>query len=104
MENFMARMHNPPHPGAVLKEWLEGIEVKQAAESLGISRVTLSRVLNEAAGISAEMDIRLSRALGTSSGFWLGMQIDHDLWHTEKHFKGKVRRIERPEVDAEAAA
>lgn len=98
----MARMHNPPHPGAVLKVWLEGVEVKQAAKSLGVSRVTLSRVLNEAAGVSAEMDIRLSRALGTSSGFWLGMQNDYDLWHTEKHFKGRVRRIARPDVEADA--
>lgn len=86
-------MHNPPHPGEVLREWLADITVTDAAERLGVTRVALSRVLNGAAGISAEMDIRLSKALGTSPGTWYGMQASFDLWHAQKSFRGKVRPI-----------
>jgi addiction module HigA family antidote len=90
----MAQMHNPPHPGEVLREWLDGIEVTQAAKSLGVTRVTLSRLMNEAAGVSAEMDLRLSKALGTSPGLWLGMQSAYDLWKARKTAKlGRVTRI-----------
>ena len=60
------QMHNPPHPGEVLREWLEGVTVTDAAERLGVTRAALSRVLNGAAGISPEMDLRLHKALGTT--------------------------------------
>ncbi len=86
-------MHNPPHPGEVLREWLADITVTDAATRLGVTRAALSRVLNGAAGIGAEMDIRLSKALGTSPGTWYGMQASFDLWHAQKHFRGKVRAI-----------
>ena len=86
-------MHNPPHPGEVLREWLADITVTEAAERLGVTRVALSRVLNGAAGISAEMDVRLSKALGTSLGTWYGMQASFDLWHARKGFRGKVKPI-----------
>ena len=86
-------MHNPPHPGEVLREWLDGVTVTDAAKRLGVTRVALSRVLNGAAGISAEMDIRLSKALGTSPGAWYGMQASFDLWHAQKSFRGKVQPI-----------
>ena len=49
-------MHNPPHPGEVLREWLEGVTATDAAARLGVTRVAFSRILNGAAGISAEMD------------------------------------------------
>ena len=62
----MNTMHNPPHPGEVLREWLEGVTVTDAAERLGVTRAALSRVLNGGAGISPEMDLRLSKALGTT--------------------------------------
>jgi addiction module HigA family antidote len=87
------RMHNPPHPGLVLREWLDAMTVTDAAARLGVSRVTLSRVLNGAAAVSAEMDVRLSKALGTSLGFWLRLQSEFDLWHAARAFKGRVRRI-----------
>lgn len=86
-------MHNPPHPGEVLREWLDGVSVTAAAERLGVTRVALSRVLNGAAGISAEMDVRLSKALGTSPGTWYGMQASYDMWQAQKHFRGKVQPI-----------
>ena len=63
----MSRMHNPAHPGAVLKEWLADVSITQAAEHLGITRAYLSRILNEHASISADMALRLSVLLGTSA-------------------------------------
>ena len=62
------RMHNPPHPGLVLREYLVETTVSTAAAHLRVTRVTLSRVLNGKAGISAAMALRLAAALGTSSG------------------------------------
>jgi len=89
----MAAMHNPPHPGEVLREWLAEITVTEAARRLGVTRVALSRVLNGAAGVSADMDIRLSKALGTTPGVWFGMQADYDLWHAQRRFRAKVQPI-----------
>jgi len=63
----MTRMHNPPHPGEVLCEYLGDMPVTVAATHLHVNRVTLSRVLNGASGISADMAIRLGQAFGTSA-------------------------------------
>ena len=79
----MSNMHNPPHPGEVLREWLTEITVTEAAARLGVTRAALSRVLNGAAGISAEMDLRLAKALNTTPGLWLAMQGDYDLWQAQ---------------------
>lgn len=80
----MSRMHNPPHPGAVLREWLpEGMTVTDAAANLHIARVTLSKILNGSAGISADMALRLSKWFGTSPDMWLGLQTQYDLWQAE---------------------
>ncbi len=77
----MFEMHDPAHPGEVLREYLpEAMTVREAAERLGVSRQALSAILNGRAGISAEMDLRLSKALGTTPGFWLRMQMQRDLW------------------------
>lgn len=73
-------MHNPAHPGAVLKEWLADVSITQTAEHLGITRAYLSRILNEHASISADMALRLSVLLGTSADMWLNMQSAYDLW------------------------
>jgi addiction module HigA family antidote len=89
----MALMHNPPHPGEVLRDWLEGHTATEAAGKLGVSRVTLSRILNGAAGVSAEMDLRLSQALGTTPGLWLKMQGEYDLVLAKRSFRGKVSKI-----------
>lgn len=81
------RMFDPPHPGQVLRELcLEplGISVTDAARSLGVSRKTLSAILNGRAGISPMMAIRLSQALDTSAESWLNQQIQYDLWKAEK--------------------
>ncbi len=91
------KMHNPPHPGEVLRELcLEplGLSITRAAEALGVSRKTLSAILNERAGISPEMAIRLSKAFGTSAESWLNQQVQYDLWVTEKSLgKIKVKRL-----------
>ena len=84
------RMHNPPHPGEVIKSLcLEplGLTVTQAAEGLGVSRKTLSAILNGRSGISPEMAVRLSIAFGTSAESWLNHQVQHDLWHAERRRK-----------------
>ena len=84
------RMHNPPHPGEVVRALcLEplGLSVTEAAKALGISRKTLSSILNGRAGISPEMAVRLSIAFGTSAESWLNQQTQHDLWHAEQRRK-----------------
>lgn len=86
-------IHNPLHPGEVLREWLTGITVTEAAKRLGISRNSLSRLLNAANGVSADMDVRLSKALVITPGYWLGLQTDYDLWQARRHFKRRVRPI-----------
>jgi addiction module HigA family antidote len=84
------RMHNPPHPGSILREYLGEVSVTDAAKHLGITRVALSRVLNGAAGISAEMALRLSEALGTTPELWLGMQTQYDLWQTSRNRRRRL--------------
>jgi len=84
------RMHNPPHPGEVIKSLcLEplGITVTQAADALGVSRKTLSAILNGRAGISPEMAVRLSIAFGTTAESWMNQQTQYDLWHAEQRRK-----------------
>ena len=84
------RMHNPPHPGEVLRELCLaplGLTVTDAARALGFSRKTLSSILNGRAGISAEMAVRLSIAFNTTPESWLTQQIRYDLWQAERHRK-----------------
>jgi addiction module HigA family antidote len=81
------KMHNPPHPGEILRELcIEplGLSITEAAEALGVTRKTLSAILNGRSGISPEMAVRLSLAFGTSSESWLNQQAQYDLWEAEK--------------------
>jgi addiction module HigA family antidote len=87
------QMHNPPHPGEIIRELcLEPLElsVTEAAEGLGVSRKTLSAILNGHAGISPEMALRLSMAFDTTPESWLNQQTQYDLW-TAKRAKKKLR-------------
>ncbi len=80
------RMHNPPHPGEILRELcIEPLEISitDAARALGVSRKTLSAILNGRSGISPEMAIRLSKAFDTSPESWLNQQMQYDLWEAE---------------------
>jgi addiction module HigA family antidote len=82
------KMHNPPHPGEVLRQLcLEplNLTVTDAARSLGVSRKALSSILSGRAGISPEMAVRLSIAFNTSSESWPNQQVQYDLWHAEKN-------------------
>jgi antitoxin HigA-1 len=82
------KMHHPPHPGEVLKALcLEplNLTVTEAAKSLGVSRKTLSAILNGRAGISPEMAVRLSIAFDTTAESWLTQQLQYDLWHAERN-------------------
>jgi len=86
---------NPAHPGEVLRDYLDGLSVREAASRLGVTRAHLSRILNGHAGISAEMSLRLSSALGTSPDFWLRMQGQYDLWQAKRAKLPKVRPFPR---------
>ena len=81
-------MHNPPHPGAIIKELCLdplGLSVTDAARALGVSRKTLSCIINGKAGISPEMAVRLSIAFDTTSESWVNQQSQYDLWQAEQH-------------------
>jgi antitoxin HigA-1 len=80
-------MHNPPHPGEIIKEaYLEplGLTITEAAKALKVTRKTLSAIINGKAGISPAMAIRLSKAFHTTPQLWLNMQQSYDLWHAQK--------------------
>jgi len=82
------KMHNPPHPGEILRELCldpAGISVTDAAKALDISRKTLSAIVNGRSGISPEMAVRLSIAFDTTAESWLNQQSQYDLWHAEQH-------------------
>jgi antitoxin HigA-1 len=89
--------HNPPHPGEILKELCLkplGLTVTEAAKALGVSRKTLSAILNRRAGISSEMAIRLSIDFDTTAESWLNQQVQYDLWQAEQHRGGlRVKRL-----------
>lgn len=89
-------MHNPPHPGEILRaDYLEPLElsVTKAAAALGVTRKTLSAVLNERAGISPVMAHRLSKALDTTPEFWINLQAQYDLWQARETNLDGVRRL-----------
>lgn len=87
----MGKMHNPPHPGEVLRDTvLAEMSVSEFARRLGVSRVALSRVINGRAAVSAEMAIRLSAALGGSAESWLSMQSSYDLWQASKRRRPRI--------------
>jgi addiction module HigA family antidote len=94
----MSRMHNPPHPGAVLQDTVlradGGITLTEFAKRLCVSRVALSRVVHGHAAISAELAIRLASALGGSAESWLRMQLTHDLWHATKKKRPKIAKMD----------
>lgn len=84
-------MNNPPHPGSILKEDIlpeMNLTVTEAAKQIGVSRVALSRVLNEHAGISPEMALKIEHWLGVDKGgraeLWAGMQLDYDMWQARQ--------------------
>lgn len=93
-------MHNPPHPGGIVRrQCLEplGLSITEAAEGLGVTRQALSELVNERAGLSVEMALRLSRAFGSSAETWLGLQMAYDLWQTRERLTDlKVHEFNAP--------
>lgn len=89
------RMHNPPHPGKVLREFLGEVDVTTAARHLKVSRATLSRILNGKAGISADMSLRLSAAFGTHAAIWYELQTDYDMWQASRKKQPKIEPFNR---------
>lgn len=91
------QMHNPPHPGEIIRELcLEPLDmsITEAAEGLGVSRKTLSAILNGRAGISPEMALRLSIAFDTPPESWLNQQSQYDLWVAMQESKDmKVKKL-----------
>lgn len=80
-------IHKPLHPGEIVKELCvesTGLTVTKAAKILDVDRTTFSRLINGQAGISPEMAMRLSLALGNSPTLWMNLQRDYDLWKIEK--------------------
>lgn len=90
------RMHNPPHPGEILKEDVLpelSMTVGEFAAHLGVSRPHLSKILNGHAGVTAEMDLKLSEALSQPPGLWIRMQANYDLWQAEQRPREAVRPL-----------
>ena len=90
-------MHNPPHPGGIVRrQCLEPLDlsVTEAAKGLGVTRQAFSDLLNEKAGVSVEMAIRLSKAFGSSPETWLGLQTAYDLAQARERVRAiKVRQF-----------
>ena len=81
-------MHNPPHPGEIVKEFCVealNLTVTKAAESLGVTRKTFSMLLNGKSGISPEMALRLSKVFGRTPEGWLRLQLQFDLWKAKQN-------------------
>ena len=90
------RMHNPPHPGELIAEdCLKplGLTVTAAAEALGVSRKTLSAIVNGHAGVTAPMAMRLAKAFGSTAEFWLRLQMQRDLWEARRTSTAGIKRL-----------
>jgi addiction module HigA family antidote len=96
------RMHNPPHPGGIIKEALENvpISVTDFAAHIGVARGTLSRVLNGHAGITPEMSIRIAAAFGQSPDLWYLLQTDYDFWQASQERRRKVALLKNVKLAA----
>ncbi len=96
------RMHNPPHPGEIIREFCVdalNMTITDAAKSLGVTRKTFSALLNAKAGISPEMALRLSKVFGRTPESWLKLQLQYDLWKIQNRVDlGDLKRIEVEQI------
>ena len=100
-------MRNPCHPGLIIRDDVLpalDLSVNQAAEQLGISSVTLSRVINGRSAITAEMALRVGKWVGNGPEIWLRMQGQYDLWNAKKKGEPKVKKAKRPVVASTLSA
>jgi addiction module HigA family antidote len=86
-------MHDPAHPGEILREYLGSVQVGVAAKRLEVARSTLSRLLNGRASFTASMALRLGDAFGTEPGMWLDLQQQYDLWHAAQRKRPRVEKF-----------
>lgn len=89
-------LHNPPHPGEFIQEICLkplGLTITQAAESLGVSRKTLSELINGKTGVSTEMALRLAKAFNTTPESWLTQQMYYDLWKAKQKIRDLTVRV-----------
>ncbi|MCB2256870.1 HigA family addiction module antidote protein [Escherichia albertii] len=86
-------MFNQPHPGNVLRDYLDGVSVTQAASRLQMSRSRLSRILNGHAPVTADMALRLAALLNTCAELWTGMQSEYDLWQASQKPLSVIRPL-----------
>lgn len=99
------RQHNPPHPGEVISGlWLEplGLSITDAAAALGVSRKTLSKIINGGGAVTPEMAVRLELAFGASAQSWLGHQAAYDLWQVDRQRNALAREVRPVEMSAAA--
>ncbi|MFZ7164031.1 HigA family addiction module antitoxin [Avibacterium avium] len=86
-------MHNPAHPGEVLKEYIDGFSITEVAQKLNVTRVALSRIINGKAAVSPEMALKLGKLLKTTPEFWLTMQANYDLWQAEQRTEFNIEPL-----------
>ena len=91
------RMHNPPHPGEIIREMCVeplGLTITDTAKALKVTRKALSSIINKRAGISPEMALRLSKVFGRTPEGWMRLQLQYDLWKAEQSLDiSDLRRI-----------
>lgn len=95
------RQHNPPHPGEVLAGlWMEPLDltVTAVADALGVSRKTVSKIVNGNGAVTPEMALRLELAFGASAQSWLGHQAAFDLWQVEQERNKLAKQVQRIEM------
>jgi addiction module HigA family antidote len=90
----MLKRNLPPvHPGEILREdyiKVRGLTVTEVAKGLGVARANLSAILNQRAGISPEMAVKLSEAFGNTTQFWMNLQKNYEVWHAERKVNRQV--------------
>ncbi|MBC7410745.1 MAG: HigA family addiction module antidote protein [Arcicella sp.] len=85
----------PSHPGEILREDFikeNGLTITEVAEGLGIARANLSAIVNERAGVSPELAVKLSEAFGNTPLFWINLQKNYELWHAERKVNRTIIR------------
>ena len=90
-------IHSPAHPGSILAEELDelGISVSRASRELGISRQTLSAIVNERSPVTADMAVRIGHYVGNGAEIWARLQMNHDLWHAQRRMKRVLKKLPR---------
>lgn len=102
----MANMYNPPHPGELIKEAMEALDIsaRKLALALDVAPSTVQRLISGKSDMSPEMAIRLSAVIGSSEHVWMGMQDAYDLWHAKQKIDvSRLQRLRRPSLIAEDA-